>query len=77
VTFINTSAGYADLEIEFVTENTDKLVDIIENLSIKFPGVIRKYTYFRAKKNYKFRSLPELTEADFQEQQKKYHPAFK
>jgi DNA-binding Lrp family transcriptional regulator len=65
VTFINTSAGYADLEIEFVTEDTDKLVDIVENLSIKFPSAIRKYIYFRAKKNYKFRSLPELTEKDF------------
>jgi len=65
VTFINTSAGYADIEIEFVIENTDKLVEIIENLTLQYPLAIRKYIYFRAKKNYKFRSLPELTEKDF------------
>jgi len=65
VIFFNTSAGYADLEMEFVIEDTDKLVDTIENLYQQFPSAIRKYIYFRAKKNYKFRSLPELTEKDF------------
>ncbi len=65
VTFINTSAGYADLEVEFTIEDSDKLIDIIENLSLKFPGAIRKYLYFRAKKIYKFRCLPELTEKEF------------
>jgi len=65
VTFINTSAGYADIEIEFVSENTDNLIEIVENLSKEFPTAIRKYTYFRIKKIYKFRSLPKLTEKDF------------
>jgi len=65
VTFINASAGYADIEIEFITENTDTLIDIVDKLSKTFPSAIRKYTYFRIKKIYKFRSLPELTEEDF------------
>lgn len=66
VTFINTSVGYADLEIEFVTENTDSLIDIVEKISQEFPNAIRKYTYFRLKKhNNKFRSLPNMTEKDF------------
>jgi Lrp/AsnC family leucine-responsive transcriptional regulator len=65
VIFINTSAGYADLEMEFVIEDTDKLIDTIENLSQQFPSAIRKYINFRAKKSYKLRSLPELTEKDF------------
>ena len=65
VTFINTSAGYADLEIEFVVTDTDTLIEIIEGLSAQFKGAIRKTQYFRAKKIYKFRSLPELTEKDF------------
>jgi len=65
VTFINTSAGYADIEIEFTIENSDKLVDTIEEISLKFPGSFRKYTYFTAKKGYKLRCLPEMTEADF------------
>ena len=65
VTFINTSAGYADLEIEFIIENSDNLLDLMEEISNHFPGVIRKYLYFGAKKTFKLRCLPELTEADF------------
>lgn len=60
VTFINTSAGYADLEIEFNIENSDKLIDAIEDVSSKFPGAIRKYTYFSSSKSYKLRCLPEM-----------------
>jgi len=65
VTFINTSAGYADIEIEFTIENSENLLDLMEETSNHFPGVIRKYIYFGAKKNFKLRCLPELTEADF------------
>ena len=65
VTFINTSAGYADLEIEFTVENTDMLLKIMEELSTHFPGAIRKYVYFFTKKSFKLRCLPEMTEADF------------
>ena len=60
VTFINTSAGYADLEIEFTIENADKLIEIIECASSQFPGVFRKYIYWGAKKGYKLRCLPEM-----------------
>lgn len=65
VMFINTSAGYADLEMEFVIEDTDTLINFIEELSSQFPGAFRKYIYYRAKKFYKIRSLPELLEKDF------------
>ena len=65
VTFINTSAGYADLEIEFTIENADKLVDMVDEVSSKFPDAVRKYIYFTAKKGYKLRCLPEMTESDF------------
>jgi len=65
VTFINTSAGYADLEIEFTVEDTDKLLEIMEEVSSRFPGTIRKYIYFGGKKSFKLRCLPELTKADF------------
>jgi len=60
VTFINTSAGYADLEIEFTIENEDKLIDVMEGLSSKYPGAIRKYIYWSPKKSYKLRCLPEM-----------------
>jgi len=65
VTFINTSAGYADIEIEFTIENTDKLVEVIEDLSSKFPGAIKKYVHWVVKKGYKLRCLPEMTKLDF------------
>jgi Lrp/AsnC family leucine-responsive transcriptional regulator len=65
VTFINTSAGYADIAIEFTIENSDRLIDIIEETSSKFPGAIRKYLYWSKKKWFKLRCLPELTKADF------------
>ena len=60
VTFINTSAGYADLEIEFTIENEDKLIDVMEDVSSKYSGAIRKYIYWSAKKSYKLRCLPEM-----------------
>lgn len=65
VTFINTSAGYADIEIEFTIDDSDLLLNVIENLSSKFPGAIRKYIYWGIKHTYRLRCLPELTEEDF------------
>jgi DNA-binding Lrp family transcriptional regulator len=65
VTFINTSAGYADLEIEFTVEDTDKLHEIMEEVYSQFPGAIRKYIYFSSKKSFKLRCLPEMTRVDF------------
>jgi len=60
VTFINTSAGYADLEIEFTIKDSDKLIDVMEEVSSKFPGAIRKYIYWNVKKDYKLRCLPTM-----------------
>jgi len=60
VTFINTSAGYADLEIEFNIENSDKLISFMDELHIKFPNSIRKYTYFSSTGDAKLRCFPEM-----------------
>ena len=60
VTFISTSAGYADLEIVFTTEDSDKLIEILEDVFSKFPGAVRKYIYWASKKTYKFRCMPEI-----------------
>jgi Lrp/AsnC family leucine-responsive transcriptional regulator len=66
VTFINTSAGYADIEVEFNIENIDKLLEYMEKLQLEFPGTIRKFTYFRGNQpDVKVRCFPELTEKDF------------
>jgi len=65
VTFINTSAGYADIEIEFTIENSNKIVEIMDKLIANFPNSIRRYIYNSAKKPYKLRCLPELSKFDF------------
>ena len=68
VTFINTSAGYADLEIEFNIVNLDKLIGYMDELQAKFPNAIRKFIYFSGLvpgQINKLRCFPEMTEADF------------
>lgn len=65
VSFINTTAGYSDIEIEFIIDDTDKLIDIIEETSSRFPGAVRKYLYWSKKKWFKLRCLPEMTKTDF------------
>ncbi len=65
VTFINTSAGYADLEAEFTIESSEKIIEFMEAISSEFPNAIRKYIHWRGVKGYKLRCLPELTEKDF------------
>ena len=44
--FISTAAGVSDLELEFHLENADKVNQIMEEISSKFPGAIRNYNYF-------------------------------
>ena len=58
--FIGTSAGVSDLELEFVLENSDKLHQVMEDISSKYPGAIRKYEYFNTSVNHKLRFIPEL-----------------
>jgi len=57
---INTAFGYADLELEFVLEKIDNLIQIMDDLNEKFPHVIRNYHYFKVRENYKERWLPEV-----------------
>jgi len=54
---VDNTLGYADLELEFYLKNVDQLHQIIEDLSIKFPKIIRNYTYFRVVEPHKFRVL--------------------
>jgi len=57
---INTAFGYSDLELELILENLDKLIEIMEDLNINFPHVIRNYHYFKNRERHKERWLPEL-----------------
>lgn len=58
--YLNTSAGFSDIEFEFVLENVDKLNLLMEEISSKFPNAIRKYTYFTTQQVHKIRFMPEL-----------------
>lgn len=60
VEYMNLALGWADLEPEFVVENMDDLLKILEEINIKFSGVIKKQSFFIAEKVYKLRCMPEV-----------------
>jgi DNA-binding Lrp family transcriptional regulator len=57
---LSTSAGYVDIEIEFEIENSDKMIQVMDDVQSKFPGTIKKYTYFGKTEFHKIRCLPEF-----------------
>ena len=65
VTFINTSAGNADLEIEFSVNGLPHLISIIEKTYEDFPETIRKHLYFTIIKTHIVRCIPEIKDKDF------------
>ena len=60
LTFIGTSAGVSDLELELDLEDSFKVNQIMEDINIKFPGAIRKFEYFMSGEDYKLRNMPEI-----------------
>jgi Lrp/AsnC family transcriptional regulator for asnA, asnC and gidA len=59
LSYIDKTMGYADLELELIVENIDQLKQIIEEISIKFPKIIRNYIYFSISKSHKWFEMPE------------------
>jgi len=59
LSYIDKTFGYADLELELIVENVNQLKQIIEDISSKFPKMIRSYTYFSVAKSYKWVDMPE------------------
>ena len=57
---MQTNAGYADLDTEFVVDNLESLEKIIQEISDKFIGAIRKYNFIVMKNQYIIRSLPDM-----------------
>jgi len=57
--FIGTSAGVSDLELEFAVESEENLHQIMEDINIKYPGVMRRYDFISASKSHKLRFIPE------------------
>lgn len=58
--YITKTAGYADLEMDFVVENVTELIDIIENVKNKIPGLIKNYNYFFQPEIHKVIYIPEM-----------------
>jgi Lrp/AsnC family leucine-responsive transcriptional regulator len=57
--YITKTAGYADLEMDFVVENVTELIEIIESVKNKLPGLIKNYNYFFQPKIHKVIYIPE------------------
>jgi hypothetical protein len=55
---IDETAGFADLELDFIVENARKFHGIIDDLSNKFPNAIKNYTYFYIEEFLKFQYFP-------------------
>jgi DNA-binding Lrp family transcriptional regulator len=58
--FMNLAIGWADLEPEFVVNKFDELYKILEDIDSKFPGAIKKQSFFITDTVYKLRCLPEI-----------------
>ena len=56
---IDKSIGYYDLELDFWVEGLDQIHEIMDNLTLKFPNVIKNYTYVHDPIKYKMLYLPE------------------
>ena len=56
---VDKSIGYYDLELDFWVKNLDQFRQIIEDLTVKFPGCIRDYSYVHDPRLYKMLYIPE------------------
>jgi Lrp/AsnC family transcriptional regulator, leucine-responsive regulatory protein len=57
---LNVAVGWCDLEFEIITENVDKLGQIMDEVNAKFPNVIKKQNFWIFEKIHKERWLPEI-----------------
>lgn len=58
--YISTSTGLCDLEFEFVINDSEELIGIIEDITLKFPNSIKNYSIYGDFKDYKETFLPIL-----------------
>jgi Lrp/AsnC family transcriptional regulator for asnA, asnC and gidA len=59
LSYIDKTFGYADLELELIVNNVNQLKQIVEDISSKFPTMIRSYTYFSVEESHKWIDMPE------------------
>ena len=56
---IDKSIGYYDLELDFWVKNLDQIHKIMDNLTVKFPDIIKNYNYVHNPRLHKMLYLPE------------------
>ena len=56
---IDESAGFADLELNFVVKDPKQFHQIMEDLKIRFPNNIKDYNYFYIEKFHKLQFIPD------------------
>ena len=56
---IDESAGFADLELNFVVKDPKQFHQIIDDLKMRFPNNIKDYNYFYIEKFHKFQFIPD------------------
>jgi DNA-binding Lrp family transcriptional regulator len=59
IVFEDRTIGGSDFEIDVELEGHDALYKLIEEIKESFPRVIRNYTYYKARKIYKYVYFPE------------------
>jgi Lrp/AsnC family leucine-responsive transcriptional regulator len=57
---LNEAIGWADIEPEIYTKNVDTLIEIMEDLDSKFPGSIKKHSYWVHLKIRALNTLPQM-----------------
>ena len=57
--YIDRSAGFSDLELEFHLKSLNEMHDILRDLIVKFPGTIKNYKFFNYTDINKMQYMPE------------------
>jgi len=58
LTIIGKSIGFADLELRFHVRNLSELHQIMNDITVKFPDVIKNYKYFYTSEIFKMNYMP-------------------
>jgi len=60
LSYISTSSGLCDLEFEFIVKKQRDIIEIIEDINLKFPNSIKNYSIYGDFQCYKETFLPKL-----------------
>ena len=57
---LNVAVGWSDIEPELIVKNVQQFREIIEDINLKFPNVIKRENFTITEKVHKERWLPEM-----------------